>query len=68
MGSFRKSIYYPEDDILVIRFSDNRIVKDSSQSWNIHIGYGENNGMVELVILEAREQGLYPVVTESQVA
>ncbi|MBF0379423.1 MAG: DUF2283 domain-containing protein [Magnetococcales bacterium] len=63
-----KTIYYPEDDILVMRLSDNPAVKDVSQSWNVNVSYGADGEVVEIVILEAKEKGLFPIKTEKHAA
>jgi uncharacterized protein YuzE len=55
-----KTTYYPEDDILVVRLSDALPVREVSQSWNTHVSYGADGEVVEVVILEAKEKGLYP--------
>lgn len=60
--------YYEADDILVQRFSDNPIVKEVSQGWNINISYDKEGSIVQIVILEAKEKGLYPVVPVQQAA
>lgn len=53
--------YFDEDDILVIRLSDKPIVREVSQNWNTHISYAEDGSMVEVVLLEARANGAYPL-------
>ena len=63
-----KTIYYPEDDILVIRLSDKPSVKEVSQNWNVNISYSANGEVVEVVILEAKEKGLLPVEVEKHAA
>jgi hypothetical protein len=63
-----KAIYYHEDDILSIRLSDNPSIKDVSQSWNVNISYGANGEVVEIVILEAKEKGLFPIETNKHAA
>ncbi|MEZ5537862.1 MAG: DUF2283 domain-containing protein [Thiolinea sp.] len=60
--------YYEADDILVQTFSDNPIVKEVSQGWNINISYDKDGGIVQIVILEAKEKGLYPVMPVQQAA
>ena len=55
------STYFDEDDILVIRLSDKPIVREVSQNWNTHISYAEDGSAVELVLLEARTSGAYPL-------
>ena len=53
--------YFDEDDILVIRLSDKPIVREVSQNWNTHISYAEDGSTVEVVLLEARTNGAYPL-------
>jgi uncharacterized protein YuzE len=55
-----KSTYYPQDDILEIRFSDKPIVREISQDWNVNVSYAEDGSIVELVILDAIQAGLMP--------
>lgn len=62
-----KTTYYAEDDILDIHVSDKRVVREVSHGWNVNISYAEDGSVVEIVLLEAREQGLYPI-TLDQVA
>lgn len=52
--------YYPEDDILFIEFSKDKIIRDESHGWNFNIGYSEN-GIAEITILEAKEKGFLPL-------
>ena len=59
-----RTTYYPDDDILVIRLSDAPIVREASQDWNVNVSYAADGSIVEVVILEAREAGLFPVQTE----
>lgn len=63
-----KTTYYPEDDILVFRLSDAPSVKDVSQSWNVNISYAESGEVVEVVILEVKEKGLFPIEIEKHAA
>ena len=56
--SRKKSIYFADDDILQIRLSDKPIVREVSQDWHTHIGYAEDSTMVEIVLLDARKEGL----------
>ena len=53
--------YFDEDDILIICLSDKPIVSKVSQSWNTHISYAEDGSAVEVVMLEARANGAYPL-------
>jgi uncharacterized protein YuzE len=59
-----QAIYYPEDDILEIHFSDKPIVREVSQDWNVNINYDVDGNIVEMVILDARAIGLMPVQTK----
>jgi len=50
-----------EDDILELHFSDNPIVKETTQDWNIVLSYDANNHLVQMVVLEASASGLLPL-------
>jgi len=54
------SSYFDEDDTLVLHLSDKRIAKEVSQDWNTHISYAADGSAVEIVILEAKAQGMLP--------
>ncbi len=56
-----KSIYFENDDILQIRMSDKPIVREVSQDWHTNISYAEDGTIVEIVLLDARKEGLLPV-------
>ena len=56
-----KTIYYPADDILELNFSDNPIVKETVQDWNIVLSYDANNHLVQMVVLDASQSGLLPL-------
>jgi hypothetical protein len=56
-----KSIYFENDDILQIRVSDKPIVREVSQDWHTNISYAEDGSIVEIVLLDARKEGLRPV-------
>jgi len=55
-----KTIYYPQDDILEMRFSDRPIVREVSQDWNVNVSYDKDGAIVELVILDAVTSGFMP--------
>ena len=55
-----KMSYDPEDDILVIEFNKENIVRDISLNWNVNIGMTEQ-GIGEIVILDAKKAGLLPI-------
>ena len=60
-----RATYYDGDDILVIRLSDNPIHREISQDWCTHISYAEDGTMVEIVVLHAKVNGVYPLAIES---
>ncbi len=57
--------YYPEDDILVIEFNNDKIVRDISLNWNVNVGMTET-GVGEIVILNAKKENLFPVELSSE--
>ena len=56
-----KSIYFESDDILQIRVSDKPIVREVSQDWNTNISYAEDGSIVQIVLLDAKKEGLLPL-------
>ncbi len=56
-----KTIYYPEDDILELHFSEEPIVKEIAQDWNVVLSYDANHHLVQMVVLEASASGLLPL-------
>lgn len=56
-----RTTYYEADDILVIHVSDKPIVREVSQDWHTNLSFAEDGSVVEIVLLEARERGAYPV-------
>ena len=56
-----KSIYFENDDILQIRVSDKAIVRELSQDWHTNISYAEDGTIVEIVLLDAKKEGLLPL-------
>jgi hypothetical protein len=63
-----KTTYHVDDDILEIRISDKPISREVSHGWNVNIAYAEDGSVVEIVLLEAKEKGLYPVIPERAAA
>jgi hypothetical protein len=55
-----KTTYYPQDDILVIHFSDKPIVREVSQEWNVNLSFAGDGSVVEIVILDAVKAGFMP--------
>jgi len=56
-----KILYNDQDDILLIEFTNDRVIKDVSHGWNVNIGYGENSRIVEITILDAKKAGYWPI-------
>ena len=56
-----KSTYFENDDILQIRVSDKPITREVSQDWHTNISYAEDNSIVEIVLLDAKKEGLLPL-------
>jgi hypothetical protein len=61
-----KSIYFENDDILQISVSDKPITREASQDWHTNISYAEDGSIVEIVLLDAKKEGLLPAEFESQ--
>jgi len=53
--------YFEKDDTLVIHFADKPIAREASQDWNTHVSFAADGSVVEVVILEARAHGAFPV-------
>ena len=56
-----KSIYLENDDILQIRMSEKQIVREVSQDWHTNISFAEDGSVVEIVLLDAKKEGLLPL-------
>ena len=56
-----KTVYYEQDDILELRVSDKPVVREVSQGWHTNISYAEDGSIVEIVLLDAKKEGLLPV-------
>jgi len=56
-----RTFYDEEDDILLMHISDKAIVREVSPDWNTCISYADDGSVVEMVILEASQQGGWPL-------
>ena len=56
-----KSMYFENDDILKIRMSEKQIMREVSQDWHTNISYAEDGSIVEIVLLDAKKEGLLPL-------
>lgn len=60
-----RTTYDDNDDILVLHMEDKPIVREVSQDWNTHISYAADGTVVEVVVLDARANGAYPVLSHA---
>jgi len=56
-----RTVYNADEDILVLHMSDKPIVRETSQDWNSCVSYAADGSIVEIVILQARQQGAWPL-------
>ena len=56
-----KAVYYEQDDILEIRVSDKPMVREVSHGWNTNVSFAEDGSIVEIVLLDAKKEGLVPL-------
>jgi uncharacterized protein YuzE len=56
-----KCLYLENEDILQIRLSYNTIVREASPDWHTNISYAADGSIVEVVILDAKKEGLLPL-------
>jgi hypothetical protein len=63
-----KTTYYTVDDILEIEVSEKPVAREVSHGWNLNIAFAEDGSVVEIVLLEAREKGLFPVALDQAAA
>jgi len=53
--------YSEKDDTLVIHIADKPVTRETSQDWNTHVSFAADGSVVEVVVLEARARGAFPV-------
>ena len=63
-----KTTYYTDDDILEIQVSEKPVAREVSHGWHLNIAYAEDGSVVEIVLLDAREKGLFPVALDQAAA
>jgi len=56
-----KCNYIEKVDILQIRLSRMSIVCEASPDWHTNISYAEDGTIVEIVLLDAKKEGLLPI-------
>jgi hypothetical protein len=54
-------VYFEQDDILKISLSGKVDVRDVSQGWNATISHAEDGSVGEIVLLDAKKEGLMPM-------
>jgi Protein of unknown function (DUF2283) len=59
------TIYFENDDILEIKFSDAPVAKEFSKDWNTCISLDAAGNIVQMVVLDAKKIGAYPVEVKS---
>jgi hypothetical protein len=63
-----KTIYHADDGILKIHINDKPVMREVSHGWTVNIGYAEDGSVVEIILLEVKEKGLYPLTHEPNAA
>ena len=61
-----KATYYSGDDILCLRFNDKPIVRELAHGWNLNLAYAGDGDIVEMTILDAKADGLWPIKTDTR--
>ena len=56
-----KAVYRKDDDVLQIRVSEKPIVRQISKGWNTTASYAEDGSIVEIVLLDAKKEGVVPL-------
>jgi hypothetical protein len=56
-----KSTYFEEGDVLRVRISEQPVARKVAQDDNVHIAYGADGSVVEVVLLNAMVQGWVPL-------
>lgn len=56
-----KCTYLEKDNIFQVRLSDKPVVREVSPDWYTNIGYAEDGTIVEIVLLDAKKEGLLPI-------
>lgn len=56
-----KISYNDEDDVLTIQFGNGLVVREESHGWNVNVAYLSDGAIESVTILEAREQGYWPI-------
>ena len=56
-----KSIYSENNDILQIHVSEKQSVREVLQDWHSNISNAEDDSIVQIVLLDAKIEGLLPL-------
>jgi Protein of unknown function (DUF2283) len=62
------TIYFENDDILEIKFSDGPVAKEFSKDWSTCISLDAAGNIVQMVVLDARKIGVYPVFKNTTIS
>lgn len=57
-----KCVHLENEDILLICLSGKTIVREVSLTWHTHISYAPDGSIVEIMLLDAKKEGLLPLV------
>lgn len=60
--------YWPEDDILEVRFSDKPIVREVPENWHVHKSYAADGDLVEVVFLDSVKERYFTPAADGQKA
>ena len=55
--------YDEEEDVLVLRFTEEPLLKDISYGWNVMIAMS-HNGIGQVTILDAKQSGMLPILID----
>lgn len=55
--------YDEEEDVLVLRFTDEPLLKDISYGWNILVAM-THSGIGQITILNAKDSGMLPILVD----
>ena len=61
-----RATYDPDDDVLYLKFCEKPIAREVSHGWSINLAYAADGDLVDMTILDARVEGIFPVVTEGR--
>ncbi len=60
--------YWPDDDILEVRFSDQPVAREVCENWHVHKSYAADGELIEVVFLDAVKEGYFTPAGEGRKA